>query len=131
MYANDRLRTTDIAALAAASAAVTRPCACAHHDLTAWVRVPLDFPADLLRQIGTLVDDPYGDPTYAEFHPNGTSYWSPDAPLALRFYPCNRSSVFQCSTCSRYFLKYVEAGGYYVESRIRALDPRLVVDPAP
>jgi hypothetical protein len=131
MSANDKLETMDIAALAATSAAVTLPCACAQHDLAAWTRVPLDFPDDLLRQAGTLVDDPYGDPTYAEFHPDGTTYWSPDAPIAPRFYPYNRCSVFQCSACGRCFLKYVEAGGYYVEPRIRALDPRLVIDPAP
>jgi hypothetical protein len=131
MSANDKLEAADVAALAAASIAVTRPCACAHHDLTAWTRIPLDFPDDLLRPVGTLVDDPYGDPTYAEYHPAGTTYWSPEAPLALRYHPCNRGSVFQCDTCGRCFLKYVEAGGYYVESRIRALDPRLVVDPSP
>jgi hypothetical protein len=31
--------------------------------------------------------------------------------------------------CGRACLKYVEAGGYYVEPRVRALDPELIVDP--
>jgi hypothetical protein len=40
--------------------------------------------------------------------------------------------VAQCTVCGRCALRYVEAGGYYVEPRIRALDPRLIVDvPAP
>jgi hypothetical protein len=30
--------------------------------------------------------------------------------------------------CGRVCLSYVEAGGYYVEPRIRALDPGLLVD---
>jgi hypothetical protein len=31
--------------------------------------------------------------------------------------------------CGRAFLRYTEYGGYYVEPRIRALDPALIVEP--
>lgn len=33
--------------------------------------------------------------------------------------------------CGRHYLRYMEAGGYFVDRRIRALEnPALVVDPA-
>jgi hypothetical protein len=115
--------------LARASAAVTRACACAIDTCGEWTRIPPSFPEQQMRLAGTLVDDPYLEATYAEFHPAGTNYWSPDAPIAWRHFPCNRSSVLQCTECGRCCLKYVEAGGYYVEPRMRALDPRLLVDP--
>jgi hypothetical protein len=122
----------ELKSLADASAAVTQPCACAIDTYREWTRVPIDFPEETMRTVGTLVDDPYGEPTFAEYHPHGTTNWSPDAPIAPRHYPYNRAQVIQCAVCGRCALRYVEAGGYYVEPRIRALDPRLIVDvPAP
>jgi hypothetical protein len=122
----------ELKSLADASAAVTQPCACAIDTYREWTRVPVDFPESHMRTVGTLVDDPYGEPTFAEYHPHGTTNWSPDAPIAPRHYPYNRAQVAQCTVCGRCALRYVEAGGYYVEPRIRALDPRLIVDvPAP
>jgi hypothetical protein len=81
-----------------------------------------------MRVLGTLVEDPYIEPTYEEVHPAGTNYWSAEAPIAWRHYPYNRCSVLECEVCGRCCLKYVEAGGYYVEPRMRALDPRLLVN---
>ncbi|MFK3740103.1 hypothetical protein [Massilia sp. TN1-12] len=124
------LSSDDIMALARTSSAVARPCACRIDSFREWTRVPADFPQAQLRPAGTLVHDPYAEPTYAEYHPDGTSYWSPDAPIALRHFPYNRCTVQQCGVCQRACLTYVEAGGYYVEPRIRALDPRLIVDVA-
>ena len=122
----------ELKSLAQASAAVTRPCACAIDTYREWTRIPPDFPEERMRTVGTLVADPYGDPTFAEYHPDGTTYWSADAPIAPRHYPYNRADVQQCTVCGRCALRYVEAGGYYVEPRIRALDPKLIVDvPAP
>jgi hypothetical protein len=122
----------ELKSLARASAAVTQPCACAIDTYREWTRVPVDFPEEQMRTVGTLVEDPYGDPTFAEYHPHGTTYWSADAPIAPRHYPYNRASIVQCAVCGRCALRYVEAGGYYVEPRIRALDPVLIVDaPAP
>jgi hypothetical protein len=122
----------ELKSLADASAAVTRPCACAIGTYREWTRVPVDFPESQMRTVGTLVDDPYSEATFAEYHPDDTTYWSADAPIAPRHYPYNRAQVMQCTVCGRCALRYVEAGGYYVEPRIRALDPRLIVDvPAP
>ena len=122
----------ELKSLADASAAVTQPCACAIDTYREWTRVPVDFPESQMRTVGTLVDDPYNEATFAEYHPDGTTYWSADAPIAPRHYPYNRAQAMQCTACGRCALRYVEAGGYYVEPRIRALDPRLIVDvPAP
>jgi hypothetical protein len=122
----------ELKSLADASAAVTQPCACAIDTFREWTRVPVDFPEESMRTVGTLAGDPYSEPTFAEYHPHGTTSWSADAPIAPRHYPYNRAQVVRCTVCGRCALRYVEAGGYYVEPRIRALDPRLIVDvPAP
>ncbi|WP_020654717.1 hypothetical protein [Massilia niastensis] len=123
------MQLDELMELALASAAVTQECACAIGSYLEWSRVPVSFPEQQMKVIGTLMDDPYAEPTFAEFHPAGTHYWSADAPIALRHYPANRCTVSQCTVCGRCCLRYVEAGGYYVEARIRALDPRLIVDP--
>jgi hypothetical protein len=129
MTAKKKIQFDELMALATASAAVTRACACAIETCREWTRIPASFPAQQMRAAGTLVDDPYVEATFAEYHPAGTSYWSADAPIAWRHYPFNRCSVLECTVCGRCCLTYVEAGGYYVEPRIRALDPRLLTDP--
>ncbi|MES2114129.1 MAG: hypothetical protein V4578_03210 [Pseudomonadota bacterium] len=119
-------------ALARRSATVTQPCGCAACPFAGWERVPPAFPESQLRQIGTLMDDPYAEPTYTEYHPSATEYWSTLAPIAPRYFPYNRCAVVECAICGRTYLRYTEAGGYYVEQRIRALDPERLVDaPAP
>ena len=90
---------------------------------------PRDFSPAADAGDGHAGRDPYVEATYTEYHPAGTSYWSPDAPIAWRHFPYNRCSILQCTECGRSCLSYVEAGGYYVEARIRALDPTLLVDP--
>jgi hypothetical protein len=74
--------------------------------------------------------DPAADsePTFEEFHPQGTRYDSPLAPFAPEFFPCNRCDVFSCNRCQRVVLRYTEFGGYYVDHRVRALRADLVVD---
>ncbi len=132
MAPEHRLAFDELKTLAAAADAVTAPCACALDDCRGWTRIPPEFPQAQMRTVGTLVADPYAEPTYAEYHPHGSNYWSPDAPIALRHFPCNRCTVQQCTVCGRAALTYVEAGGYYVEPRIRALAAALIVDmPAP
>jgi hypothetical protein len=102
----------DLRALARQSAAITQACNCRAADSA------------------TLVRDPYDEPTFAEYHPDGTRYASPDAPIALRYHPFNRCNVARCTQCARHYLRYVEAGGYFVDRRIRALDDAaLVSDP--
>lgn len=118
--------------LAHRSNVVTHACGCAVSTSAGWERVSLSLSESQLRPIGTLMEDAYAEPTYQEFHPAGTNYWSANAPIALRYFPYNRCTVAQCISCGRVYLRYTEAGGYYVEERIRTLNPLLIVDaPAP
>lgn len=117
--------------LAQASDAVHVPCSCQVVALAAWQAVPLALDQVRFEEIGTLIDDPYDEPTFAEYHPAGTRYHDAGAPIAPRYYPFNRCTVVRCSACQRAYLRYNEAGGYFTEWRIRALQPALLVDAAP
>ena len=128
MAHDTKLNLEQLRALATASSAVTRPCTCALDSYREWTRVPAEFPEAQMRTVGTLVDDPYAEASWDEYHPDATSYWSPAAPIAVNYFPYNRCTVWQCAECGRCALHYVEAGGYYVEKRVRALDPSLIVD---
>lgn len=114
--------------LAAASAAVTQPCSCNDAALLAWQALPLTLELDQFQEVGTLVEDPYAEPTFAEYHPAGTRYESAAAPIAPRYYPYNQCLLARCARCGRHYLRYNEAGGYFSELRIRALRPELLVD---
>jgi hypothetical protein len=114
--------------LAEASATVTMPCSCNKESLATWRALPLTLEVERLEEVGFLFDDPYDEPTFAEFHPAGTRYESATAPIAMRFYPYNRCAVVRCLNCHRHYLRYNEAGGYFTEIRIRALQPGLIVD---
>ena len=46
--------------------------------------------------------------------------------IAPAYFPYNRCDVWTCVQCARPFLRYTEYGGYYVEQRIRELDPGLL-----
>ena len=70
---------------------------------------------------------PLAEPSFEEFHPEGTRYDSPDAPIAVDYFPYNRCDVFACSHCGCGVLKYTEYGGYYVDHRVRLVNPDLVV----
>lgn len=120
-----------LVSLAQASGAVTAPCGCNDVPVPGWRAIPVSFPVDRLEEIGFLFDDPYDEPTFAEFHPDGTLYESDSAPIAPHFYPYNRCAVARCLDCGRCYLRYNEAGGYFTELRIRALQPELIVDAAP
>lgn len=114
--------------LAHASSAVTAPCSCTAVSLAAWQALPLTLELDRFEVVGTLRADPYDEPTFVEYHPAGTRYESADAPIAPRYYPFNRCTVARCTICTRCYLRYEEAGGYFTELRIRALQPGLLVD---
>ena len=116
--------------LAQASAAVGVPCSCNQTSLAAWQALPMNLELDRFEDVGALMDDPYDEPTFVEFHPNDTRYESGDAPIAPRYYPYNRCTVSRCMNCGRNYLRYNEAGGYFTELRIRALQPDLLVDAA-
>jgi hypothetical protein len=118
--------------LAQRSAGIRTACPCnsAGDALAAWTSTPLSFPEAQLKDIGTLLENPYDEPSFAEYHPHGTRYESADAPIAPRYFPYNRCNVSACGVCGRCYLRYTEAGGYFVDRRIRALNvPALVVNP--
>jgi hypothetical protein len=97
-----------------------------------WESLPGTFDATQLEPIGSLRDPEAYEPTLEEYHPEGTSAWSPDAPIALGWFPYNRCDVWRCRACERPFLRYTEYGGYYVDERIRELRAEhIVAAPAP
>jgi hypothetical protein len=106
----------------------TEPCTCTKTPLDGWQSQPLSLDETQFEEIGTLLpqDDP--EPTFSEYLPGKTSYWSADAPIAPHYFPYNRSTVWQCSLCARLYLRYVEGGGYFVDRRIRAVQADLIED---
>ncbi|WP_119155374.1 hypothetical protein [Caldimonas tepidiphila] len=126
-----RLSDDELERLALESAA-RAPCpSCAGLACRGWEALPSSFDASRLRPLGTLQAEGDDEPTLDEYHPAGTRFWSPDAPIAPRHFPYNRCEVWQCVQCARAFLRYTEYGGYYVEPRIRELAPELLVREAP
>ncbi|PWK37284.1 hypothetical protein [Cupriavidus plantarum] len=115
-------------ALARASDAVTTDCGCVKSLSTAWESQPVSFPEEQLKEVGTLRESDEDELTFDEYHPDRTQFWSPEAPIAPRFYPANRCDVWGCTICGRHFLRYVEGGGYFVDRRIRKLSAALLVD---
>ena len=104
------------------------PCTCAVGACRGWESLTeARWPAAHMQALGTLRDMDAYEPTLDEHHPGGTRYDSPDAPIALAFFPYNRCDVHQCSRCERVLLRYTEFGGYYVDHRVREVDPSLVV----
>jgi hypothetical protein len=102
--------------------------ACAAIKAPGWEALPGTFDATVLRKVATLRRPDVDDPTLEEFHPAGTRSWSPEAPIAVSFFPYNRCDGWECSRCGKPFLRYTEYGGYYVEERIRELDATKIVD---
>ncbi|KER66555.1 hypothetical protein HR51_38085 [Burkholderia cepacia] len=114
--------------LTAETAHVTQSCTCTKTPLAGWTTLPLSLQDAQLIEVATLAPPGDTEPTYAEYHPGGTHYASDDAPIALRHFPYNRCTVNRCRSCARLFLRYQEGGGYFIDQRIRALDPARVVD---
>ena len=102
-------------------------CACAHLVCPGWESLSVVPGEPLLRHLGSLRDASDGDPTLQELHADGSRYGSPHAPIAPAFFPYNRCEVWACRVCGRGFLQYTEYGGYYVDHRLREVDPHRVV----
>lgn len=64
---------------------------------------------------------------YTEYHPDGTNYWSPDAPIAVHYYPYHECQIKVCSLCSAVFLTYTDYSGHGPQHRIRYVDEKLIV----
>jgi hypothetical protein len=94
-----------------------------------WEAVPTSLDRQGLEQIGALFapDADLSSATLDELHPQGTRYWSPDAPIATAWFPYNRCTVWRCRACGTLLLRYAETGGYFEEERIRRVDPDLIV----
>lgn len=112
----------------AAEARVTGPCACMKTPLDGWQSQPLSLDETQFEEIGTLLPQDYVEPTFSEYLPDKTSYWSADAPIAPRYFPYNRCAVWKCVLCGRLYLHYTEGGGYFVDRRIRAVKADLIED---
>lgn len=102
-------------------------CDCRMTGSRAWTSInDSQWPLSM-EKIATLRDEHIDEPTYEEHHPHGTRYDSPDAPVALAYFPYNRCDVYRCRTCGRHVLRYTEFGGYYVDHRVRCLQGLAVV----
>ena len=105
-----------------AQAPVQPRCDCGVGACPGWTSLTEErWPAEQLEPIGTLRDPGIYEPTFEERHPDGTRYDSPAAPLAIRFFPYNRSELWRCKPCGRLLMRYTEYGGYYVDHRVREL----------
>ena len=103
-------------------------CSCKVLQSACWESVTDErWPAGVQR-VGSLRSPDIDEPTFEEYHPDGTRYGSADAPIAVSWFPFNRSDVYVCGTCRSVFLRYTEYGGYYVDHRVRWVDPALVVE---
>lgn len=108
--------------------APVRACSCALGPCPGWESFTEErWPKTQMRPLGTLRDPALYEPTTDEYHPAGTRYESPGAPIAVHFFPYNRCDVYACELCERVLMRYTEFGGYYVDHRVRQLDPTLVV----
>lgn len=107
-------------------AARPQACRCSVGACPAWESLPEErWPAAQMEEMATLRDPEIHEPTFEERHPAGTRYDSPNAPLAVGFFPYNRCDIWQCTQCQRQLLRYTEYGGYYVDHRVRELAPGL------
>ena len=86
MNTDKQLSFEELTQLAAASAAVTQDCTCAIDSFREWTRIPAAFPEQQVRAVGTLVEDPYAEASYDEYHPDKTNYWSAAAPVAWEWF---------------------------------------------
>jgi len=115
-------------AMAQASVAIAQDCDCRAYPVDGWISYPPTLEVDQFVQTGTLVEDPFAEATFAEYHPAGTRYEDAAAPVAPRWYPYNRCDVSRCGKCGRAYLQYNETGGYFTDRRIRALHADRLVD---
>lgn len=114
--------------LAVNASAITTDCDCLQRNLEGWTSWPVGYREEAFTQIGTLARYPSEEAVIDEYHPQGTTYWSPDAPIAPLYYPYNQCTVWCCGNCQRVYIRHNDDGAYHVERRIRMLQPRLIID---
>ena len=122
----------DASALQALARSQPEQCRCALKACLGWESVGEErWPAEQLQAAGTLRQQlPEGqtEATFEEYHPEGTRYESPQAPIALSYFPFNRCDAYSCTRCGCAVLRYTEYGGYYVDHRVRLVDAALILD---
>jgi hypothetical protein len=110
------------------SSTASKPCGCSLGACAGWESLTEErWPAGQMQQVATLRDPEIAEPSFEEKHPQGTRYESPDAPVAVKFFPYNLCDLWHCSQCQRHLLRYTEFGGYYVDHRVRALSSDLTL----
>lgn len=91
-----------------------------------WKKISKDEESKL-KKIGIVVDNEGNDVSSSnEYHPDGTNYYSKNAPIALAYYPYNGCEVYQCSESGKLFLIYTEYGGHKPEKRCRLVQSDLI-----
>ena len=124
------LTPENIRQIAELSSLESTACSCIRGLSLGWETLPKALEqSNLLRFIGDITIDKEHDLTLDEYHPNGTHFWSEDAPVCFEFFPYNISSIWGCKRCSRAFLRFTEAGAYHSEQRIRILRTPLISTP--
>ena len=116
--------------LTASSGAARLDCPCQRRDLSGWGDWPIGFHEEDFMRLGTLSRYAPEESTLDEYHPGGTNYWSSNAPVAPQYYPYNQSTVWQCASCERIYLRHNDDGAYHVASRVRSVEATLIVDAA-
>lgn len=102
-------------------------CSCRLSHFAGWDSITDErWPGAQMEQIANLRSPDAQEPTFTEYHPQGTRYDSPNAPIALAYFPTNRAGVWRCHDCGLQVLRYTEFGGYYIDHRVRVLDAALV-----
>ena len=127
-----RLTPAEVQALAEAHGTQAHCATCASVLAPGWTSWPSGVPESTVEPLGALWLAGDDEPTLEELRPVGMDSWSPDMPISLKHYPANRCEIWACVHCHKPFLRYTEYGGYYVDKRVRELDPRrLVTEPNP
>ncbi len=122
------LTETELRAHAAQAAQQQRCADCAALQKPGWESISGAMNTSRLACVGPLGAEDGWD-RLDEYHPQGSSLWSPDAPIALGWHPYTRSTLWRCSRCTGVFLRYTEYGGYYEDERIRPLRAELLCTP--
>ena len=122
-----RLTHAEVQTIAHAHGAQTHCATCASVLAPGWTSWPSSVPESAVEPLGALWLAGDDEPTYDELRPAGLDGWSPEVPISLSHYPANRCGVWACVVCHKPFLRYTEYGGYYVDKRVRELDPRRLV----
>jgi hypothetical protein len=93
---------------------------CEKQNFLNWENIPssLDGTLEVLGEFEDA-DKHINKNGYTEYHPNGTNYWSKEAPFALQYYPYHESIIKKCPHCNAIFLTYTEYAGHGPQRRLR------------